>query len=160
MAEQVSEVFFYHLTRSPLEATLPSLLTRSLAAGWRVTVRGTSQQRLDWLDQQLWLGEGFLPHGLAGGPHDSDQPVLLTLAGTSANHATCLMLIDGAAFDPAELPVLARASVLFDGGDDAAMTLARQQWKLVGDTGLAAHYWSDESGSWQKKTSRAATPRG
>lgn len=152
----MGEVFFYHLTRAPLEATLPALLTRSLAAGWRVAVRGTSQQRLDWLDAQLWLGEGFLPHGLAGGPHDADQPVLLTLGQTSANAANCLMLIDGAPFDAAELPPLVRASVLFDGGDAAALTVARQQWKQVCDTGLAAHYWSDESGSWQKKTSRAA----
>ena len=159
MPTPVPEVFFYHLTRSPLEATLPALLTRSLAAGWRVAVRGTLHQRLTWLDEQLWLGEGFLPHGVAGGPHDSEQPVLLTLGTANANAATCLMLIDGAAFDPAELPKLVRTSVLFDGGDEAAVTVARQQWKLVGETGLAAHYWSDESGSWQKKTSRAAAPR-
>ena len=150
------EVFFYHLTRSPLEATLPALLTRSLAAGWRVAVRGTTQQRLDWLDAQLWLGEGFLPHGLAGGPHDADQPVLLTLSRKVANDATCLMLIDGAPFDVAELVPMVRTSVLFDGGDETAMVLARHQWKQVCDAGLAAHYWSDESGSWQKKATRVA----
>jgi DNA polymerase III subunit chi len=159
MSNPMAEVLFYHLTRTPLEATLPALLTRSLAAGWRVAVRGTSPQRLTWLDEQLWLSEGFLPHGLAGGPQDADQPVLLTLAATSGNGANSLMLIDGAAFDPAELPLLVRTSVLFDGGDDAAMTLARQQWKMVCDTGLAAHYWSDESGSWQKKASRDPGPR-
>ena len=33
--------FFYHLTRRPLEHTLPLLLGKALQAGWRVAVRGT-----------------------------------------------------------------------------------------------------------------------
>ena len=56
-------VYFYHLTRRPLEATLPMLLDKALDAGWRVLVRGTESARLDWLDEKLWLGpeDGFLP---------------------------------------------------------------------------------------------------
>ena len=65
-------VFFYHLTRTPLEATLPMLLGKARAAGWRVLLRGRDGARMEWLDQQLWLGagDGFLPHGLAGGARD------------------------------------------------------------------------------------------
>ena len=65
--------YFYHLTRRPLEATLPLLLEKALAAGWRVAVRGVDAARLDRLDARLWLGpeDGFLPHGRAGGPHDA-----------------------------------------------------------------------------------------
>ena len=48
-------VFFYHLTRSPAEATLRSLLGKSLQAGWRVVVRGRSDAFLDRLDEALWL---------------------------------------------------------------------------------------------------------
>ena len=61
--------YFYHLTRAPLEAVLPMLLEKSVAAGWRVMVRGTDDDRMKWLDERLWLGrdDGFLPHGLAGG---------------------------------------------------------------------------------------------
>ncbi len=72
--------YFYHLTRTPLEATLPMLIGKAMAAGWRVAVRGVSGERLDWLDEKLWLGpeERFLPHGRAGGEFDADQPVLLT----------------------------------------------------------------------------------
>jgi DNA polymerase-3 subunit chi len=60
--------------------TLRALLEKSLAAGWRVAVRGRTDEMLDRLDAQLWLGpeDGFLPHGRAGGPHDALQPVLLT----------------------------------------------------------------------------------
>ncbi|MEM1342161.1 MAG: DNA polymerase III subunit chi, partial [Pseudomonadota bacterium] len=65
----MSEVFFYHLTRAPLEVTLRLLLEKSLAAGWRVAVRGRSRDMLERLDEQLWLKpeDSFLPHGLAGG---------------------------------------------------------------------------------------------
>ncbi len=71
---------FYHLTRSPLEVTLPVLLARSLKAGWRVVVRGRDEALLGRLDQRLWTDaeESFLPHGMAGGPHDAAQPILLT----------------------------------------------------------------------------------
>ena len=95
----MGEAWFYHLTESPLEATLPMLLEKSLAAGWRVVVKGGSAERLDWLDEKLWLGpkDGFLPHGIAGGEHDADQPVLLTTGTARPNGAGCLMAVDGAA---------------------------------------------------------------
>ena len=89
--------FFYHLTRAPLEATLPILLGKSLGAGWKVAVRGPNRDRMEWLDQKLWLGpeDAFLPHGLSGGPHDAQQPVLLTTVGqAAANDPACLMAID------------------------------------------------------------------
>jgi DNA polymerase-3 subunit chi len=82
----VGEAFFYHLTRAPLEVTLRVLLEKSLAQPWRVAVRGRTDDMLDRLDGQLWLGDGFLPHGRAGGPHDADQPVLLT-TGRRGQHA-------------------------------------------------------------------------
>ncbi|MFT7524252.1 MAG: DNA polymerase-3 subunit chi, partial [Candidatus Paceibacteria bacterium] len=61
----MAEVLFYHLTRTPLEVTLPDLLTKSRARGWNVVVRAGSAERLDWLDQRLWLGAdtSFLAHG-------------------------------------------------------------------------------------------------
>ena len=142
--------YFYHLTRGPLEATLPVLLEKSLQAGWRVTVRGTSPERLDWLDQKLWMGEGFLPHGVAGGPHDADQPILLT-TGSAPNAATCVMTIDGADVTPEEVTALERACILFDGNDPAAVEGARAQWRTLTGAGCAAKYWSEETGKWAMK---------
>ena len=54
-----------------------------------VLVRGTDAGRLDWLDQKLWAGgdDAFLPHGLAGGPHDALQPILLTSGPETPNGA-------------------------------------------------------------------------
>lgn len=149
--------FFYHLTRRPLEATLPTLLDKALGAGWRVAVRGVDAARLDRLDGQLWLGDTFLPHGIAGGPHDADQPVLLTMGTDMPNGATCLMAVDGAEVRADEVRALDRVCVLFDGNDAAALNVARAQWKALTGAGCAAQYWSEESGRWEKKAEKEAT---
>lgn len=148
--------FFYHLTRRPLEATLPVLLDKARQAGWRVTVRGADAARLDWLDEKLWLGdeEGFLPHGRAGGPHDARQPILLTEAAEMAEGTACLMTVDGAAVSPEEVLRLERVCVLFDGQDPQAVETARGQWRRLTEAGCAAQYWSEEAGHWQKKAER------
>lgn len=145
--------YFYHLTRHPLEETLPLLLDKALAAGWRVAVRGTDTARMDWLDGRLWLWpeDGFLPHGCAGGPHDALQPVLLTTATDLPNGAACVMAVDGAAVTAEEVQTLERVCILFDGNDGAALEAARAQWKTLTGAGCAAQYWSESSGRWEKK---------
>ena len=149
----MGDVFFYHLTRRPLEAVLPDLLERSRGRAWRVLVRGTDQGRMQWLDQKLWLGpeERFLAHGLAGGDHDALQPVLLTTVADNPISAACLMAVDGAHVAADEVKTLDRVCILFDGNDDAAVAHARTQWKDLTDAGCAAQYWSEESGRWEMK---------
>ncbi len=149
-------VYFYQLTHSGVEATLSMLIERSLRAGWRVAVRAPDAARLKRLDEVLWLGEEdqFLAHGLAGGPHDALQPVLLTTGAEMPNAATCLMSLDGAAIGADEVSRAERACILFDGNDPAALAAARVQWKSLTDAGVSAQYWSEESGRWQKKAER------
>jgi len=149
-------VFFYHLTEQPLEATLPSLLEKAMAAGWKVAVLGQNDDRLEQLDRSLWQGDGFLPHGVAGGAHDARQPVLLT-TDFEATDATCLMAVDGADFPIEKLAGLDRACVLFDGADEAALDKARGQWRQVADAGLDAQYWAQEDGRWIKKAESTAS---
>lgn len=146
-------VRFYHLTQSPVEATLARLLTRAVEAGLRVEVRGRTPERLDWLDQKLWLGDeaGFLPHGVAGGPHDALQPVLLTTSETPGADTTCLMSVDGAPVGGGEAAGLDRTFILFDGADPDALVHARGQWKALKAEGADAEYWSEESGRWERK---------
>lgn len=146
-------VWFYHLTRRPLEATLPMLLDKSRAAGWHVVVRGTDPGRIDWLDEKLWLSpaESFLPHARAGGDFDADQPVLLTAGEEMTNRPACLMAIDGAPVGADEVKALERTCILFDGNDQAALAHARGQWKALTDAGCPAAYWSEESGKWEMK---------
>lgn len=146
-------VFFYHLTRSSAEATLRSLLGKSLQAGWRVVVRGRSAPFLDRLDEILWLHpeDGFLPHGRAGGPHDVDQPVLLTDALDVPNGAACVMSVEGAEVTAEEATAMQRVCILFDGAEEAAVAHARGQWKALTGAGCAAQYWSEAGGKWEKK---------
>jgi DNA polymerase-3 subunit chi len=121
-------------------------------------VRGPDPEQLQWLDQKLWLGpeEGFLPHGLAGGPHETDQPVLLGTGMDMPNGASCLMAIGGAKVTPAEVTALDRACILFDGHDPSAVQHARGQWKALTGAGAPAEYWSEEAGRWEKKAESGA----
>ncbi len=144
-------VYFYHLTQRPLEATLPLLLEKAQAQGWRIEVRGRDADRMAWLDEKLWLGaeEGFLAHGIAGGPHDAAQPILLSTSALP--DIACLMCIDGVAPTAQEVEALERACILFDGADARAVDQARGHWKSLTDAGCAAQYWSEADGRWQKK---------
>ncbi|MFT4708411.1 MAG: DNA polymerase-3 subunit chi [Ascidiaceihabitans sp.] len=145
--------YFYHLTRHPVDVTLAMLLGKAGGAGWRVAVRGADLDRLRWLDEKLWAGQAadFLPHGLAGGTHDADQPILLTTLAEAANNPQCVMCVDGAEITAAEIAALDRVCVLFDGNDDEALNAARAQWKTLKDAGASAQYWSQADGRWEKK---------
>jgi DNA polymerase-3 subunit chi len=151
-------VMFFHLMQSAPADTLAVNAPRALGQGWRVMVRGTDPALLDLLDQALWLRGGddsFLPHGLEGGPHDADQPVLLGLGGP-VNDARVLALVDGAEATDAEIAEMERVWVLFDGNDPDRLQAARGQWKAMTTAGHAAQYWSEESGKWEKKAESAA----
>lgn len=143
--------YFYHMTAQPLEVTLRTLVEKSRGQGWRVLVRGPGAL-CERLDAQLWQGpeEAFLPHGLAGGPHDADQPVLLG-AGVAADGFECVMSVGGAVLDPAEVGLVQRACVLFDGADPAAVDVARDQWRALTGAGVAAQYWAQDGGRWEKR---------
>lgn len=146
-------VFFYHMTTQPVEVTLPMLLGKARGAGWKVVVRGKPAERLDRLDEQLWTGnDGFLAHGRSGGPHDADQPILLTENPEVPNGATCLVSLDGAALGADEIATSDRAMILFDGNDGDAVAVAREQWKSLTGAGCEALYWSQESGRWEMKS--------
>lgn len=76
----MTEVLFYHLENQPLERVIPVLLEKTLERGWRAVVETSSRERAEALDTALWTyrDESFLPHGVAGGPTDALQPVLIT----------------------------------------------------------------------------------
>ncbi len=148
----MAEIWFYHLTRQPLERVLPSLLEKSLERGWRAVVQTANEERLRALDDLLWTysDESFLAHGT---PHDGEpsmQPVYLTSGDENPNAAKIRFFVDGAkvvaqdAYD--------RTILLFDGNDDESLAEARTQWKALKDDGHALAYWQqNENGGWDKK---------
>ncbi|MEJ8560773.1 DNA polymerase III subunit chi [Yoonia sp. GPGPB17] len=146
--------FFYHLTDSPLEATLPMLIGKARGAGWRILVRGRDEALLQRLDDVLWQGpeDQFLPHGMAGGPHDADQSVLL--GDGPSDGFCCVMSVGGAEVRADEVTTLERTCILFDGHDGAALETARGQWKVLTDAGCTAQYWAQEGGRWTMKAEK------
>lgn len=148
---------FYHLTRKGLDETVTTLLTRAMGQGWRTMIRSADRALTDHLDATLWLGpeDGFLPHGIEGGAHDDLQPVLLG-AGPVTNGAKGLFLLAGAQALESEAATLDRIWLIFDGADPAALQSARMEWNRMTGWGLAAQYWSDETGAWVKKTEKPA----
>jgi DNA polymerase III subunit chi len=149
-------VMFYHLTRSGADDTLLTLMSRAASQGWRVMIRGTDPTNLARLDDLLWTrpADGFAPHGLEGGPSDADQPVLLG-PGAIVNGAKVLALIDGAGFAAPEAAATERVWVLFDGGDEVAVSGARDLWRQATEAGLSAQYWTEDTGRWQMKMEKA-----
>ncbi len=146
----MAEVFFYHLTTSPLERTLPDLLERTLARGWTAVLRVGSEATLAGFDRLLWTfrQDAFLPHGTPASPHPERQPVYLTAGPEVPNGARLLMLVEGAGAEPSEMASFDRTCLLFDGTDPDALARARGDWRAVTEAGLAAVYWAQEDGRW------------
>jgi len=151
-APKSTEVLFYHLEHRSLEGVLPELLERTLERGWRAVVQAGSQARVEVLDSHLWTysDASFLPHGTARDGEPQRQPIVLTVGEDNPNSADVRFLVDGASLP--DLTGYRRAVFLFDGRDDAAVAVARQQWKAVKAAGLDATYWQQSAqGRWEKK---------
>ncbi|MEM7058288.1 MAG: DNA polymerase III subunit chi [Pseudomonadota bacterium] len=150
----MGELRFYHLTEVPLERALPVMLERTLERNQRAVVRGVEPERLSFINGKLWTygDASFLPHGMEGEDDPADQPVWLTTAATTPNGAKTLFLIDGAETSADEIAAMDVTALLFDGHDQAAVEVAREQWKALTASGQKAVYWAQESdGSWAKK---------
>jgi DNA polymerase-3 subunit chi len=147
----VTEIGFYHLTRSTLHEALPRLLEKAYASGARVLVRGRDPERIDLLDRVLWTyaKESFLPHGTRSDGHPEEQPIYLTAQVENPNRADILVRIDEA--EAPDLASFARCLDLFDGGDPDAVARARDRWRTAAAAGHACIYWQQgERGGWVK----------
>ena len=151
-AVSMTEVNFYHLTRSTLEQALPRLLEKALQSGARAVVMAGSAERVESLNAHLWTydTDAFLPHGSAKDGNAAQQPVWLTSEEENPNGATLLFLTDGAISQ--NLAAFARCFELFDGRDEAAVGRARERWKQLKAEGHAIAYWQqNDKGGWEKK---------
>lgn len=149
----MTEIFFYHLQRAPLEKALPQLLEKCLERNWRVAVQVESSERLAALDEALWTyaDESFLPHGTLSEGDPADHPIVLLGGPDNPNDAAVRVLVDGA--PPPELSGYGRVLLLFDGNDPEAVEVARRQWSELKGQGYALTYWQqDERGGWQRKS--------
>jgi DNA polymerase-3 subunit chi len=147
----MSEIGFYHLTRTPMDQALPKLLGRVLSGGGRAVVRVGEPERLAALDSALWLCQDpdWLPHGTPQTGQAELQPIWLTTEDEAPNGARFLFLVDGA--ESARLAEFDRVFDLFDGQDDAAVAAARRRWSAAKAAGHALAYWQQGERGWEKK---------
>jgi DNA polymerase-3 subunit chi len=173
----MTDIRFYHLTRSRLEDALPVMLLRTLQRDARAVVRFADAQRLGDLDEWLWTFDDaeFIPHGHAVGepsppaeaeaegtdpvPGDETetgagalQPVWLTLGLDNPGGAGYLFITDGAPADGLE--GFEVCSILFDGRVEASVQAARERWAAIkameGEHSLS--YWQqNQRGGWEKR---------
>ena len=152
MGAGACEIWFYHLERTSLDQALPELLEKTLARGWRALVRSTATERADHLDGFLWSyrDDAFLPHGVEGEPMAERQPVLITTGNDNPNRADVLFLIDGA--EPGDISPYQRCILMFDGRDEAALSVARKRWSDFKVAGREVSYWRQgDSSGWRKE---------
>jgi DNA polymerase-3 subunit chi len=147
----MTEIGFYHLTQSTLDQALPRLLDKILAAGKKAVVRAGSEERVAFLNTRLWTYDAasFLPHGSAAEGDGAEHPIWLTTGDDNPNDADILILTDGAR--PGDVSGFARCLEMFDGRDDAAVTVARARWKSYKEEGYTLAYWQQsEGGGWSQ----------
>ena len=145
----MTEIGFYHLTRSTLMQALPQLLGRTLAAGQRALVVGSNPAGLEALSTALWTQPAWLPHGLATDGDPDLQPIWFSAEAEPLNGARFLFLVEGA--DTDRLSAFDRVFDLFDGNTPDAVVAARLRWKKAKDAGHTLAYWQQTETSWRKK---------
>ena len=151
------EIWFYHLTRQPLDRVLPGLIEKSLERKWSVVIQIGTQERMKALDALLWTysDSSFLAHGIDQDEDAERQPIYLTTGFETPNAAKVRFFVDGALIAPFLTQPAAgfeRLILMFEGNQDDQLVSARQQWAQLKQQGLALAYWQqDEDGRWQKK---------
>ena len=143
------QVDFYQLAGTPPEQVIASIAEKVLTAEGRLLIVAGDELFLARLNRLLWDrgATSFLPHGLAGGPDDARQPVLLSTSPDAPNLARSMLIADGVWRDSALS--YDRAFFLFD---DAGLKPAREAWKsLRSREGVDPRYWAREGRKWVNK---------
>ena len=146
----MTDIRFYQLLATPLEAALPKLLEKATAQGMRAAIAAGTAERAQALDAVLWTyaPESFLPHGRAPAP-PADQPIWLATDIENPNGASLLVTLDGQ--QPERFEDWKMVCDMFDGADEAALEAARARWKTLKSAGHALSYWRQTTaGGWEK----------
>jgi DNA polymerase III subunit chi len=140
-------VDFYQLSRDPAEAVVPLLAQNTLKAGERLLVVSADDAQITRVSEALWKrADSFLAHGVAGGPDDARQPILLSQQPDPLNGARYLALADGNWREAAD--GFERVFLLFG---EATIEAARATWRSLDEReGVERHFWRQEDGKWVK----------
>lgn len=149
----MTEVGFYHLTRTGALDVLPKLLGRTLAVGQRALVLCSDAAMLGAISEALWASPNpdWLPHGGIGQSmaHPAWQPIWLATEPVHPvpNGARFLFLVGGVA----PVPGFDRIFDLFDGKNEQELQAARRRWAAARTAGDRLTYWQQEDRGWVAK---------
>ncbi len=141
-------VDFYQLSQDPAAAVLPLIARATRREGERLLIVAEDEGVLANIGAALWerLPDAFLANGMAGQPHASRQPVLLSQTCEAENGAKFIAFADGRWRD--EGGAFERAFLLFG---DATLDGARACWRQLGDReDVERHFWKHEGGKWRE----------
>jgi DNA polymerase-3 subunit chi len=144
------QVDFYQLAGTPAEQVIASLAEKVLASGGRLLIVADEEGFLARLDRMLWDqgAASFLPHGLAGGSDDAQQPILLSKNPDASNLARNMLIADG---------IWREAALSYDRSfylfDNATLEGARKAWKALADAAnVERRYWAQAGGRWKQQS--------
>lgn len=148
----MSEVFFYHLTKTTLEIALPKILERALSEKWSIEIRTSANTNLDEISNAIWRGpeESFLPHCLEDHEDLQDYPIVLCKSPLK-DWRDCLIVVDQADLKENEVKNYKRICLIFDAKIEAELSKARKSWKKLSEEGINTAYWAEDKGRWVKK---------
>ena len=150
----MTDVRFYHLTKTPLENALPKMLEKVLEREQKAVVLSSDERQLSDLDQGLWSyrAESFLPHGTKRDGAIAEHPIWLTTDTGETSEAEVLFVVHGAKPVDLEKASASLCAILFDGNNSSAVQDARALWKDLKAGSHELTYWQQtERGSWEKK---------
>ena len=148
----MSEVFFYHLTKTTLEIALPKILERALSEKWSIEIRTSANTNLDEISNAMWRGpdESFLPHCLEDHEDLQDYPIVLCKSPLK-DWRDCLIVVDQADLKENEVKNYKRVCLIFDAKIEVELSKARKSWKKLSEEGINTTYWAEDKGRWVKK---------
>ena len=148
----MSEVFFYHLTKTTLEIALPKILERALSEKWSIEIRTSANTNLDEISNAIWRGpeESFLPHCLEDHEDLQDYPIVLCKSPLK-EWRDCLIVVDQGDLKENEVKNYKRVCLIFDAKIEVELSKARKSWKKLSEEGIKTVYWAEENGRWVKK---------
>jgi DNA polymerase III subunit chi len=151
-----AEIWFYELSREPVDAVLPGLLARHYKRADRVGVWCASAPMIEEMSRRLWEIEdvSFVPHGSDGDPSPDLHAIWFSLKGENANAARFRYCVEGQM--PEEADGFERVSILFDGSNEAQRAMARERWKLFKANGHTVKYWKQNAENrWEDQAAKA-----
>lgn len=143
---KMTEILFYHLTRSRAEQTLPVLVQKAYEKEWKIVIQTVNEEKCENIDALLWnwREDSFLPHGCQTKDKEPEQhPIWITTNNENDNNAEVRFLINGAQCEKYEEHK--RIVRLFDGLNEEELKEARECWKKEKDMGHELTYWQQNN---------------